>query len=124
MKLLLVSLLLPVFLSCGKSNDAPAPAPKAAKITIESASVVNISGANMLELKLSFVNSSYVQAATITIYKTDINSISYKYAIAIKEGEQILDCSKYADSSPMQYQIKYEMKTGSVTYTGLLNQSF
>lgn len=120
-KLFLLTLVIASF-SCKKSNDAPVDPPvnTAAKVTIQSAFVVN----NALNLTLLFANSSAVASCQLVIYVSDAVHGNYKYNLEIQDGQQLLICPKYSDVSPMMYQIKYTMKSGNVLFTDPMYQSY
>lgn len=67
--------------ACKKENAPAPPVSSGAKVTVESASVVNHSGVDYLDVKIMFENSSGVDAAKLIVYKTDVSGISYQYTI-------------------------------------------
>jgi hypothetical protein len=106
--------------SCSKSKSPDPSGSTAAEVVVQSATVVS----GVLNVNLNFSNSSYVSQCQLVIYKTDINSVNYKYTIELKDGNQTVDCSHYTDSSPLVYQIKFSMKSGEVYFTPVAYQNY
>lgn len=120
-----ILLLTIIVASCSKSKDAVTPPVSTApKITVQSAKLTDHSGAILLDVSLTFEHPENVSSAQLVVYKTDASGVNFKYAIILKDGSQVVSCPDYTTTSPMEYQIKYTMKSGSVSFTDIAYQTY